>query len=225
MAGGPSSFLIWQADPPLSRPGTWAYPDMLEVGRLANATEDRSHFGAWAISSSPLILGFDMADNRTMGRVWPIITNREVIQVNQAWAGHPGAEIHSEITYKAWAKPLGSHPLGSHSAGSHSVGSALAGSHRHQVGSHQVGSARETGSVASHALFILSNSSDPISVSVPLAHVIPSYSPSGSRVTARDLYAHADLGAVQGVFVAQLMPHDSLMVRLDVAAAAQVDMS
>ena len=29
-----------------SRPGGWAYPDMLEVGNLKNATEDRTHFGA-----------------------------------------------------------------------------------------------------------------------------------------------------------------------------------
>jgi alpha-galactosidase len=32
---------------PLSRPGCWAYPDMLEVGNLASFEEDRAHFGAW----------------------------------------------------------------------------------------------------------------------------------------------------------------------------------
>ena len=34
--------------------------------------------GLWVISSSPLILGFDMLDNAKMTRVWPIITNTEV---------------------------------------------------------------------------------------------------------------------------------------------------
>merc|ERR1719456_374040 len=37
----------FQGDVPLSRPGSWAYPDMMEVGRMASVTEDRSHFGAW----------------------------------------------------------------------------------------------------------------------------------------------------------------------------------
>merc|ERR1712232_1276568 len=43
-------------DPPLSRPGAWAYPDMMEVGRMPNVTDDRTHFGAWCIISAPLIL-------------------------------------------------------------------------------------------------------------------------------------------------------------------------
>ena len=40
--------------------------------------EDRTHFGLWCIVSSPLILGYDMTDNATIDRVWPIITNTEV---------------------------------------------------------------------------------------------------------------------------------------------------
>jgi hypothetical protein len=34
--------------------------DMLEVGRLHNFSESRTHFGAWAVMSSPLILSFDL---------------------------------------------------------------------------------------------------------------------------------------------------------------------
>ena len=51
-------------------------PHRLEVGNLVNATEDRTHFGAWAIMSSPLILSFNMNDTNRMDRVWPIITNK-----------------------------------------------------------------------------------------------------------------------------------------------------
>ena len=58
--------------------------DMLEVGRLKSMEEDRTHFGLWRIVSSPLILGYDMTDNATIDRVWPIITNTEAISVNQA---------------------------------------------------------------------------------------------------------------------------------------------
>merc|ERR1711957_870897 len=78
---------------PLSRPGAWAYPDMLEVGNLANFTESRSHFGLWAILSSPLILSFDLRLDDVLDAVWPIISNRDILQVNQRWAGHPGARV------------------------------------------------------------------------------------------------------------------------------------
>ena len=64
--------------PPLSRPGAWAYPDMLEVGNLEDYAADEAHFGLWVVTSSPLILGFDMLDDAKMERVWPIITNKEV---------------------------------------------------------------------------------------------------------------------------------------------------
>lgn len=80
----------YQGWPPLYGPGTWAYPDMLEVGRLASFEENRAHFGLWAITSSPLILGFDLDDDNTMDSVWAIIANPEAIAVNQNWAGHPG---------------------------------------------------------------------------------------------------------------------------------------
>ena len=36
------------------------------------------------VSSSPLILGFDARDAATVARVWPTVTNAEVIGVNQA---------------------------------------------------------------------------------------------------------------------------------------------
>ena len=64
-----------------------SYPDMLEVGNLKNFTEDRSHFGAWCIISSPLILSFNLTDPVRMDRVWPIITNHRLLAINQRWAG------------------------------------------------------------------------------------------------------------------------------------------
>ena len=61
---------------PLSRPGCWAYPDMMMVGDLAGplaTIESRSHFGAWAIVSSPLILGFDLTNETIVNEVWDFI--------------------------------------------------------------------------------------------------------------------------------------------------------
>ena len=78
---------------PVSRPGCWAFPDMLEVGNFVgprNLTESRTHFGAWCIVSSPLYLSTALADKARMDAIWPIISNREAIAVNQMWHGHPG---------------------------------------------------------------------------------------------------------------------------------------
>ena len=81
---------------PLSRPSCWAYPDMLEVGRVEAPDGagtffgwNRAHFGAWCIVSSPLILGMELSD-AVLEPVLDIIGNTEAIAVNQAWAGHPG---------------------------------------------------------------------------------------------------------------------------------------
>jgi len=103
----------YQGNPPLARPGTWAYPDMLEVGNLASYEEDRSHFGAWVITSSPLILGFDVNNEATTDKIWDIITNKEAIAINQAWAGHPGRLVKTipgkggQPQMQVWAKPVG----------------------------------------------------------------------------------------------------------------------
>ena len=79
-------------DKPLSVPGCWAYPDMLEVGRVAEPmpgsffTWNRAHFGAWCIVSAPLILGLELSDEK-LNPILDIIGNKEAVQVNQLWAG------------------------------------------------------------------------------------------------------------------------------------------
>lgn len=83
---------------PLSRPGCWAYPDMMQIGNFKGAEptrshEEQTHFGLWCIISSPLILGFDMYNSSIMDRVWPTITNPDALMVNEQWAGHPGTLI------------------------------------------------------------------------------------------------------------------------------------
>ena len=80
---------------PLAGRGCWAYPDMLEVGYLGSFSWNRAHFGAWVIISAPLVLGLDLLDSDLVDSVWSIITNREAIQVNQRWAGHPGRLVRS----------------------------------------------------------------------------------------------------------------------------------
>jgi hypothetical protein len=52
--------------------------------------EARTHFGAWCIVSSPLILSHDTNNDTISDEIWPIISNTEAIAVNQAWAGESG---------------------------------------------------------------------------------------------------------------------------------------
>merc|ERR1711957_735465 len=96
-------------DNPISRPDCWAYPDMLEVGNFGGShmiEQSRTHFGAWCIVSSPLILSFALDNDDVTDAIWPIITNQEAIAVNQAWAGHPGRLVADGGAYQVWAKKL-----------------------------------------------------------------------------------------------------------------------
>merc|ERR1712129_482344 len=67
--------------PSKSRPFCWAYPDSVQTGSFARIEEDRTNFGAWCITSSPLILGMDVTNEAALDRVWSILTNSEAINV------------------------------------------------------------------------------------------------------------------------------------------------
>ena len=59
---------------------------MLEVGNFMgpnNLTESKTHFGGWCIVSAPLILGMDVTDSANLDAVWPIISNKESINLFQ----------------------------------------------------------------------------------------------------------------------------------------------
>jgi alpha-galactosidase len=56
---------------------------MLEVGNLPTQEEDRTHFAAWCVTSSPLVLGLDLTDTDKVDGVWGIIANPGAIAVNK----------------------------------------------------------------------------------------------------------------------------------------------
>ncbi len=99
-------------DAPLSVPGCWAYPDMLEVGRVAaplpgtETTWNRAHFGAWCIVSAPLILGLELTDAK-LAPVLDIIGNKAAVAINQQWAGHPGMLVQNIVAPPQAATPGG----------------------------------------------------------------------------------------------------------------------
>lgn len=97
-------------DIPIARPGCWAFPDMLEVGEFGTSelatVESKTHFFAWCIISSPLFISFDVRSDETVDRLWPIISNREAISINQEWAGHPGRLVATDGDGQVWTKKL-----------------------------------------------------------------------------------------------------------------------
>ncbi len=96
-----------------ARPGHWNDPDMLVVGtvgwghpRASRLTPDEqyAHISLWCLVSSPLLLGCDLTklDNFTMG----LLTNDEVIDVDQDALGKGATRISQENGHEVWAKPL-----------------------------------------------------------------------------------------------------------------------
>jgi len=52
--------------------------------------ESLTHFHAWCIVSSPLVLSHDLASDTEYDKAWPIISNKAAIEVDQTYAGDAG---------------------------------------------------------------------------------------------------------------------------------------
>ncbi|HEU5403759.1 MAG TPA: alpha-galactosidase [Terriglobales bacterium] len=86
-------------------PGHWNDPDMLEVGNGGMTTEEyRSHFSLWAMLAAPLMAGNDLA-NMTP-EIRDILTNKEVIAVDQDRLGHQGTRVAKNGDLEVWSRPL-----------------------------------------------------------------------------------------------------------------------
>lgn len=89
-------------------PGHWNDPDNLIIGYARNnkqtIEEQRAQFSFWSLLAAPLFLGNDI---RNMPEeIKDIITNQEVIAVNQDKLGKQGTRIISKKKYEIWMKPL-----------------------------------------------------------------------------------------------------------------------
>lgn len=90
---------------PYAGPGHWNDPDMLEVGNGGlNPAETRAHFSLWALFAAPLIAGNDVRNMTAETRA--VLTNREVIAVNQDPLGVQGRRVRDEGAKEVWMKPL-----------------------------------------------------------------------------------------------------------------------
>ena len=88
-----------------SGPGGWNDPDMLEVGNgHMTMPEYIAHFSLWSLLNAPLIAGNDLRSMSDTTRA--ILTNREVIAVDQDWGGQQGSLLRTDGTTQVWVKPM-----------------------------------------------------------------------------------------------------------------------
>lgn len=95
-------------DAPLAEyagPGGWNDPDMLQVGNgTVTEVEGRAHFSMWAMLAAPLMAGNDLRAMSESTRA--ILTNSDVIAVDQDPLGEQGVRISDDGDHEVWRKRL-----------------------------------------------------------------------------------------------------------------------
>lgn len=86
-------------------PGHWNDPDMLEVGNGGMTRDEyRTHMALWALLAAPLLAGNDL---RTMSaETKELLTNPDIIAVDQDAKGIQGHRVWHEGPLEIWARPL-----------------------------------------------------------------------------------------------------------------------
>jgi alpha-galactosidase len=94
-------------------PGHWNDPDMLEVGNGGMKPDEyRVHMGLWALLAAPLLAGNNLRSMSPETR--EMLTNAEIIAVDQDAKGIQGHRLWDEGPLEIWAKSLadGSNAVG-----------------------------------------------------------------------------------------------------------------
>lgn len=79
--------------------------DMLQIGNGMSYEEDKTHFAMWCMMSTPLMLGMDL--NCISEETLSIISNKELIAINQDVACIQAIPVKSYGGVEVWAKDLG----------------------------------------------------------------------------------------------------------------------
>jgi alpha-galactosidase len=107
---------------PWSGPGHWNDTDMLVVGTVGwgpnlhptrlTPNEQMLHLALWALQAAPLFIGADLSrlDDFTLA----LLTNDEVLDVDQDPLGKAGGRVRKDGRLEIWARPLadGTHAVG-----------------------------------------------------------------------------------------------------------------
>ncbi|MCC8072260.1 MAG: glycoside hydrolase family 27 protein [Bacteroidales bacterium] len=89
---------------PYCSPGHYNDMDMLQVGRGMTEDEDRAHFTMWCMMTSPLLAGNDLT--QMSPETLAILTNKEVIALNQDPLFRQARRLKQDGDLEVWAKPL-----------------------------------------------------------------------------------------------------------------------
>jgi alpha-galactosidase len=86
-------------------PGYWNDPDMLEVGNGGMTTDEyKTHFSLWCILAAPLMAGNDLLNMSP--ETSEILTNKEIIALDQDTLGKQGFCCRDNGDYEIWIKKL-----------------------------------------------------------------------------------------------------------------------
>ncbi|MCW3099769.1 MAG: alpha-galactosidase [Chthonomonadaceae bacterium] len=107
-------------------PGHWPDPDMLPLGRLSvgnrsvgndrrsqlTRPEQMTLLSLWSLLPAPLMVGADLPANDPW--TLALLTNADVLAVDQDALGAPGKPIFTKDEWQVWSKPMadGSHAIG-----------------------------------------------------------------------------------------------------------------
>jgi alpha-galactosidase len=99
---------------PFSGPGHWNDPDMLVVGQVGwgpklhptylTPNEQYTHLTLWSLLAAPLLIGCDLErlDEFTLN----LLTNDEILEVDQDPRGEQAAQVFADGRRQAWVRPL-----------------------------------------------------------------------------------------------------------------------
>jgi alpha-galactosidase len=92
---------------PWAAPGHWNDPDMLEIGNGGMTdTEYRTHMSLWSMLAAPLLAGNDI--RTATPSILEILTNPEVIAIDQDKLGKQATRVSQTGKQEVWARGLSS---------------------------------------------------------------------------------------------------------------------
>jgi alpha-galactosidase len=90
---------------PWARPGHWNDPDMLEIGNGGmNDVEYQTHMSLWSMLAAPLLAGNDLRS--VPPNILAILTNRDVIAIDQDKDGKQGKRVWKSGDQEIWVREL-----------------------------------------------------------------------------------------------------------------------
>jgi len=97
-----------------SKPGHWTDPDMLVVGKVGwgpnihdtrlTPNEQITHITLWSLQAAPLLIGCDLSQLNEFTTA--LLTNDEVLDVDQDPLGKAASRIWQRERLEVWARPL-----------------------------------------------------------------------------------------------------------------------